>query len=90
MLPWLRHRPTAAALIQLPARELLYDAGVALKRKKEIKKASMKEVEKISSSIWNKYEMSMKMGCEEDREVYGLKFRNEFWSRALNMGVLDL
>ena len=38
VLPWMWHRPAAAALTQPLALEFLYAAGVALKREKKKKK----------------------------------------------------
>ena len=32
-------------------------------------KANMKKMDKISSSIWNKYEMLIKVGCKVDSKI---------------------
>ena len=54
-------------------------------------KASMKEVEKIGSSIWNTDETSVtiKMGCEAAGKYTGLKRRRNFWADVINLGVTD-
>lgn len=40
-------------------------------------KTNMKEMDKISSSIWNKYEMLMKVGYKVDSKVYGSEAQNK-------------
>ena len=41
-------------------------------------KTNMKEMDKISSSICNKYQMLMKVGCKVDSKIYGSEAQKKF------------